>query len=139
MIVEIQDFMFNMFSAQEVECKKDHKEFKEEIQTMIKDGIRTEVEAATKPVKENQIQIMKEHESLMKKVGELKKKLHAIDKTREKNTEFPALLKPKKTIQNNREKRTESVPIDKDNDVVKKTFLEVKSHPWILPYFFKNS
>ena len=63
---------------------------------MIKDGIRTEVEVATKPVKENQEQIMKGHKSLMKKVGELEKKLQAIDKKRENDTEFPALPKPKK-------------------------------------------
>ena len=64
---------------------------------MIKYGIRTEVEVATKPVKENQEQIMKGHKSLMKKVGELEKKLQAIDKKREKKLSFQPCRSQKKT------------------------------------------
>ena len=37
--------MSNLFSAQKVTRKQEHKDFKEDIQEIIKEGIKTEVEA----------------------------------------------------------------------------------------------
>ena len=50
---EFKDFMEKLFASQEVQRQKEHKEFKEDIQDMIKTGIKQEVEKATKPLKES--------------------------------------------------------------------------------------
>ena len=125
MVDELKDFMTKLFTAQEVERKKEHKEFKEEIQEMMKDGIKSEVEAATKPVRENQEKILKEHETLMKKVGDLEKKVKDIDKKTDKDINFPAL--PERTMQSSsvrrdNEKRAETTSTEKDIHEVKKLF-----------------
>ena len=127
MMDELKDFMSKLFTAQEVERKKEHKEFKEDIQIMMKEGIKSEVEAATKPVRENQEKIMKEHETLMKKVGELEKKVEEIDKKGDRGSDFPALQQPERTMQSvserrDHEVRDETAPTDKDKGEVKKLF-----------------
>ena len=127
MISELKDFMSKMLSAQELERKKDHKEFKEEIQTMMRDGIKTEVEAATKPVKENQEKIMMEHEVLMKKVVELEKKVENINTSHEQNSEFPPLQMPQGVRQKTsdprvQEKRADTTVGERNKDHIKKLF-----------------
>ena len=80
MTYEFKDFMATLFTAQEIEQKKEHNKFKEHIHELIKDGMRSEMGVATKPLKENQEKIMKDHETLMKKIGELEKRVEDIDK-----------------------------------------------------------
>ena len=42
-----EEFISKLFAAQQVERKKENTEFKEEIQVMISEGIKSEVEKAT--------------------------------------------------------------------------------------------
>ena len=79
---EFKDFMANLFSTQEIQRQKEHKEFKKEIQDMIKEGIKQEVEKATKPLKESQEKIVKDHANLLQTVEELTKKVVEIEERR---------------------------------------------------------
>ena len=77
---ELKNFMSNLFAAQEVTRKQEYKEFNEDIQEMIKEGIKSEVEAATKPLKQSQDQIVKDQAALAKTVEDLTKQVEEIKK-----------------------------------------------------------
>ena len=95
---EFKEFMSNLFSAQEVERKKEHKEFKYEFQVMISEGIKTEVENATKPLKESQEKIVKDQAELLKTVEELSKKVEEIEKRKKEDSEYPPLEKSEESV-----------------------------------------
>ena len=64
------------------ERTKENTELKQEIQEMIKEGIKSEIEAATKPMKESQDKIVKDHAELARTVQELIKKVNKIKKVK---------------------------------------------------------
>ena len=94
---ELKNFMSNLFASQEVTRKQEHKDFKQDIQEMIKDGIKTEVEAATKPIKDSQDMLVKDQAKLVREVEELTKKVDEL----EKEKEFPVLEQPQAPLQFN--------------------------------------
>ena len=65
-----EDFMSKLLAAQQAERNKENKEFKEEYQVMISEGIKSEVENATKPLKESQAKILNDQAELPKTVEE---------------------------------------------------------------------
>ena len=117
---ELKNFLSNLFAAQEVTRKQEHKEFKEDIQEMIKDGIKSEVEAATKPLKDSQDKIVKDQADLVKTVKDLTKKVEEL----ERGTDFPVLRQSQVPKQHNGQSndRNESVSMRKDDEVVRKLF-----------------
>ena len=119
---ELKNFMSNLFAAQEATRKQEHKEFKEDIQGMIKEGIKSEVEAATKPLKEGQDQIVKDQAALAKTVEDLTKQIEEI----KKGNNYPVLEQSQVHGSKNRSKvtenRNESVTLSKDAEAVRKLF-----------------
>ena len=124
-----EDFMSKLFAAQQVERKKENKEFKEEIQVMISEGIKSEVEHATKPLKESQAKLMKDQAELLKTVEELSKKVVDIEKEKKKDCEYPRIEKHKdkdsvpSMVKNSvTEKRVEIENLTKDQKTVRGLF-----------------
>ena len=120
---ELKNFMTNLFAAQEVTRKHEHKDFKEDIQEMIKTGIKTEVEVATKPIKDSQVMLVKDQANLVKKVEELTRKVDEL----EKGKDFPGLEEPQGPMQFDARnhvtnKRSEIVTLSKDEETVRKLF-----------------
>ena len=87
---------------------------------MIKDGIKSEVEAATKPLKDSQDKIVKDQADLVKTVKDLTKKVEEL----ERGTDFPVLRQSQVPKQDNGRSndRNESVSMRKDDEVVRKLF-----------------
>ena len=110
-----EEFMSKLFAAQQVERKKENKEFKEEIQVMISEGIKCEVENATKPLKESQEKIIRDQAELLKTVEELSRKVKDIEKEKNKDIEYPRLQKDKESELRMRKNSVTERRADKDN------------------------
>ena len=111
--------MSNLFAAQEVTRKQDHKDFKEDIKEIIKEGIRTKVEA----IKYSQDILVKDQANLVKKVEDLINKVEDL----EKEKKFPVLERshvPMHINARNHEtnNRSESVTLNKEEEIVRKLF-----------------
>ena len=59
-----EDFMKNLFAAQEAQRKKENEDFKEEMKVVMSEEIKSEVDKATKPLKESQQKIIQDQTSL---------------------------------------------------------------------------
>ena len=131
-----EQFLTRMFANQdaerkrenkqmEEERKKDHKQFKEEIHGLIKEGIQTEVEAATKPMKESQEKIVKDQEEMLKTVQELARKVSSLEKVKHNENEFPDLEQPQGIMKQVTGRRS-PVPVNetmtRDQEAVRKLF-----------------
>ena len=64
------------------ERTKENNELKQEIQEMIKQGIKSEIKAATKPMKESQDKLVQDHAELARTVQELTMKVNEIEKVK---------------------------------------------------------
>ena len=64
------------------ERTKENNELKQEIQEMIKQGITSEIDAATKPMKESQDKLVQDHAELARNVQELTRKVNEIEKVK---------------------------------------------------------
>ena len=121
-----EEFMKNLFAAQEVQWKKENQDFKDEIKVMMSEVIKLEVEKATKPLKESQEKMIQEQADLIKTVEVLAKKVVDIENGKEKNSEFPRMEKPREsevgmdkiTVK----RRVESEDLTKDQKAVRGLF-----------------
>ena len=118
---ELKSFMSNLFATQEVTRKQENKEFKDDIQKMIKEGIKLEVEAATKPLKHSQDKIVKDQADLVKTVENLAKKVEEL----KRGTDFPVLEQSQvpKQGKGRGDSITESVPLSKNEELVSKSLM----------------
>ena len=116
---ELKNFMSDLFAAQEVTRKQEHKDFKEDIQDMIKAGIKTEVEAATKPLKDSQDMLVKDQANLVKKVEDITKKVEILERKREfpvlEQSQVPMHLDARNHVTNN---GSEIVTLNKDEKLL---------------------
>ena len=124
---EFKDFMAKLFASQEVQRQKEHKEFKEDIQDMIKAGIKQEVEKATQSLKESQEKIERDQAELLKTVEELTKKVGDIERDKTKESEYPRLAKPReisleKMYDVSAERTVDPESITKDQKYVRSLF-----------------
>ena len=117
--------MKNIFAAQEAQRKKENNDFKEEIKDMISEGIKCEVEKATKPIKESQEKILQDQASLLRTVEELQKKVVEIEKENE-DKEYPRLKKPQDSESNrksvNVERKAKAEELTQDQKTVRGLF-----------------
>ena len=121
-----EEFMKNLFAAQEGQRKKENQDFKDEIKVMMSEGIKFEVEKATKPLKKSQEKMIQEQADLIKTVEILAKKVVEIENGKEKNGDFPRLEKPLESEvgMNNItvKRRVESKDLTKDQKAVRGFF-----------------
>ena len=92
-----EDFMKNLLAAQEAQRKKENQDFKEEMKVVMSEGIKSEVDKATKPLKDCQEKIIQDQASLLKTVEELAKKVVEIEKENEKVSEYPRFKTPQES------------------------------------------
>ena len=121
-----EDFMKNLLAAQEAQRKKENQDFKEEMKVVMSEGIKSEVDKATKPLKDCQEKIIQDQASLLKTVEELAKKVVEIEKENEKICEYPRLKKPQESESSRNqivvERRAETEDLTKNQKAVRGLF-----------------